>query len=154
MDYAFEVSGGQPLGDMPRIINSLSRSDCALLYHLAQLFAFEQFGDYVGRAFMYAQVVDNQNVRMIERRSRACLLFKAAQPILVICVIRRQDFDGDFTVEPCVARAINLTHAARAERRDDFVMIEACAGAYRHCVRSEEHTSELQSLRHLVCSLL
>src|SRR5262245_44289373 len=39
MDYAFEVSGGQPLGDMPRIINSLSRSDCALLYHLAQLFA-------------------------------------------------------------------------------------------------------------------
>src|ERR1035438_10713086 len=28
-----------------------------------------------------------------------------------------------------------------------------CRG-YRHCSRSEEHTSELQSLRHLVCRLL
>src|SRR5205814_9792928 len=28
------------------------------------------------------------------------------------------------------------------------------AQSRRHCVRSEEHTSELQSLRHLVCRLL
>src|SRR5262245_62599437 len=37
-----------------------------------------------------------------------------------------------------------IEHAARPYRQGDF------AGA----VRSEEHTSELQSLRHLVCRLL
>src|SRR5205814_10477878 len=35
----------------------------------------------------------------------------------------------------------------------DFVRVTA-AGALRREVRSEEHTSELQSLRHLVCRLL
>src|SRR5437899_8881541 len=31
---------------------------------------------------------------------------------------------------------------------------DACAGRPPHASRSEEHTSELQSLRHLVCRLL
>src|ERR1035441_10377396 len=60
-----------------------------------------------------------------------------------------------------VSRALDFAHAARAQRRDDFIGSEAGAGLHHgfsgvnfHMLeRSEEHTSELQSLRHLVCRL-
>src|ERR1035438_7264396 len=56
----------------------------------------------------------------------------------------------------------DVTDAARlADRQmgthDLFLtasLIEHSLGAYQDLVRSEEHTSELQSLRHLVCRLL
>jgi hypothetical protein len=37
----------------------------------------------------------------------------------------RQHLDGDLTVESCVARTVNLTHAAGADGRDDLVRAEA-----------------------------
>jgi hypothetical protein len=40
--------------------------------------------------------------------------------------------DGDDTIEPGVARLVDLAHAARAERREDFVRAEACAGSKGH----------------------
>ena len=33
----------------------------------------------------------------------------------------RQDFDRDVALQPRIARAIHLAHAARAERRNDLV---------------------------------
>ena len=45
MNDAFGMRGGQSFGDLPRIINHLSLNDCALVYQLAQFFAFEQLSD-------------------------------------------------------------------------------------------------------------
>src|SRR5438045_9549889 len=47
-----------------------------------------------------------------------------------------------------------LEAAGRVERRRAGPGQGAGAGAVHHGQRSEEHTSELQSLRHLVCRLL
>src|SRR2546425_9571124 len=44
--------------------------------------------------------------------------------------------------------------AAGDERRDDLVHVRADVEVPRHDGRSEEHTSELQSLAYLVCRLL
>src|SRR2546425_8605586 len=48
-------------------------------------------------------------------------------------------------------------HPASADQDDDFVRAESCArrdGHFFSLARSEEHTSELQSLAYLVCRLL
>src|SRR5262249_1459507 len=97
MDDAFGVSGGQPLGDLPSAIHRLSWSDRALFYQLAQLFAFEQFGDDIWRAFMFADVVNRDNVWVVERRGGAGFLLEAAQTVSVFGKLDGQDFDGDLS---------------------------------------------------------
>src|SRR5262249_49408965 len=136
MDDAFGMSGGQSLGDLPRVINGLSRSDWSLLYRRAQLFAFEQLGDEIGRAFILADVVNREDVRVIERRGCKRLLLEAAQAIRVLRARGGKDFDCHFAVDPRVAGAPDFAHGGGGERRDDFVMIEACASGNRHRVVS------------------
>ena len=46
--------------------------------------------------------------------------------------VRGQHLDGDLAFELSVARAIDLAHAARAQRRDDLVRSEHCARRQRH----------------------
>src|SRR5205814_8867413 len=51
--------------------------------------------------------------------------------------------------------ALEAKPQARRVSLDEALAIAACLGvAPVHLMRSEEHTSELQSLRHLVCRLL
>ena len=79
---------------------------------------------------------------MIERRGRERLLLETAQAIGIICKRSGQDFDGDFAVEPRVARASDFTHPARAQTRQDAVVIEARSSSERwfiHCVSSISH---------------
>ena len=46
--------------------------------------------------------------------------------------VLRQHLDRDVALEPRVARAVDLAHAARAERRQDLVRAEALAGSEGH----------------------
>ena len=50
--------------------------------------------------------------------------------------LRRQDLDGHGAIEPCIARAVDLTHAARTDRADDFIGAEASARIQSHEVES------------------
>jgi hypothetical protein len=54
----------------------------------------------------------------------AGLALEALAPIGIGCQIGRQDLDGDVAVQPRVARAIDLAHAAGTERGEDFVRAE------------------------------
>ena len=46
--------------------------------------------------------------------------------------VLREDLDGDVAVELRVARAVDLAHAARAERREDLVGTETGSGDESH----------------------
>ncbi len=46
--------------------------------------------------------------------------------------LRGEDLDGHFAIEPRIARAIYLAHAARADGGNDLVVSEAGAGRQRH----------------------
>src|SRR5262245_65050844 len=83
MDDAPGVSGRQSAGDLLSVINRLALRYRAFVELRSQFFAFQQFGDDVGRAFVNAQIVDKEDIRMIERRSSAGLLIKEAQPVHV-----------------------------------------------------------------------
>ena len=68
---------------------------------------------------------------MIERAGRPRFEFKATQTICVVGEVGGQNFDGDFAVKPCVFGTVNFAHPARAELRQDFVVIKL--SARRNC---------------------
>ena len=53
----------------------------------------------------------------------------------------RQDFESDKPIQPCVTRAIDLSHPARAKQREHLVSTETSAGRQRH--RNVGRTAEL-----------
>ena len=57
---------------------------------------------------------------MIQARDAASLTFEPRPGVRVTCQLRREDFDGDRAIEPCVARTIHLTHASGAEQFNDL----------------------------------
>jgi hypothetical protein len=61
---------------------------------------------------------------MIERGNGARFLLEAAETIGVMRERVGEDFEGDVASEASVAGAIDFTHPAGAERRDDFVRSE------------------------------
>ena len=71
-----------------------------------------------------------------------CGSFSAAIARLVLEALPRfgvgregpgKDLDGDRAIEPGVAPAVDLAHAASAERRDEFVRAESRACVKGHC---------------------
>ena len=72
-----------------------------------------------------ADVVERADVRMVERRDRPRLALEALADCGFGGELRRQHLDRDVAIEPRVAGAIHLAHAAGAEQRDDLVGPEA-----------------------------
>ena len=69
---------------------------------------------------------------MVERREHLRLALKACEPVGIAREELGKDLQRDVTIELRVARTIDLTHAARAECRDDLVGAEARTGGQRH----------------------
>jgi len=81
---------------------------------------------------MSADVMNNENVRMIERTRRTSFLLEAPQSICISRERRRQNLDRYVAPQSRITRAIDFTHPARAERGDDFVWTKSCTWRKRH----------------------
>ena len=79
-----------------------------------------------------AEVVNGEDVRMRQRGDRLGLALEARERGRIGGQVRRQDLDRDLAIERRVARAVDLAHAARAERGDDLVLSERCAAGEAH----------------------
>src|SRR5919201_1463403 len=66
-----------------------------------------------------------RDVGMIERREKFRFALEAGQAVRIVRECFRQDLDRDLALQPRIARAIHLTHAAGAEGRKDLVRAEA-----------------------------
>ncbi len=94
----------------------------------AQGLALEQLGHGVRDAAVRAEVEDREDVRMRQRGDGLGLALEPRERVGVRGQLRREDFDGDLPVELRVARAVDLAHPARAERREDLVGAELRSG--------------------------
>jgi hypothetical protein len=65
---------------------------------------------------------------MIERGGGLSFLLEAVKAIWILHNEGWQDLDGDVALELRIADAIDLTHAAGAERAENLVTINLCAG--------------------------
>ena len=81
------------------------------------------------------EAVDRADVRMVERREHPRFALEAREPLGIRREDVRQDLDRDVAPELRVARAIDLAHPARAERRKDSVWprpgVRRCPDAHR-----------------------
>ena len=61
---------------------------------------------------------------MLEGRDSSRFAFEAHLQIRIRRELRGQDLDSDVAIQPRIARAIHLAHAASADRRHYFVRSE------------------------------
>ena len=74
------------------------------------------------------QSVDAADISMIRGRERLRFPPKPREAIWIGGERVGQDLDRDGAIQLRVPRAVDFTHAAGAERRQDLVRAEACAG--------------------------
>ena len=108
-----------------------ARRELPARHALAQRLAVQQFRHHIRRGHAVdlggAYVVHGQDVRMIQRGRGPGFLFEARQPARVHQPAGHH-LDRHVASEPCIAGAIHLTHAARAQRRADLIRAEAVPG--------------------------
>ena len=99
---------------------SLLQRQRALGQTIGERLAVDQFHHHIAGP----DIEQCADVRMIQRSNGAGFAFEAGAEVFALRDVIRQDFDGDGAVQPGVAGFIDLTHAARAEGREDFVRAE------------------------------
>src|SRR6185436_914451 len=131
-DNAGAVRDGQRTGDLDPDGQRLVDRQRAFLEPGLQRFALEQLHHEVGGTLVLADVVQRADVLVGELGDRARLPIEALAELRVDRQRGGEDLDGDGTIEAGVAGAIDLAHAARAERGHDFVRAEAGSRIERH----------------------
>ncbi|HYM23527.1 MAG TPA: hypothetical protein VEU08_09970 [Vicinamibacterales bacterium] len=100
--------------------------------------SLDQLHDECWRTGGILEAMDVRDVGMIQRREEPGLPLEPREAFAITCDGTGQDFDRDVTIELRVAGAVDLTHAARTERRQDFINAEACASCERHVSETRE----------------
>ena len=103
------------------------RSARPALEAIGQRRPFDQFEHQRADPFGFFQPVNRADVRMIERGEQARFAREAGAAFRIGGEVRRQDLDRHVATELAVARAIDLAHAASAERGDDPCTVRAPA---------------------------
>ena len=126
MDNALLVGGGEATGDLLAVVDRFARSKWTIAQAVAERLAFQQFGDYIGRAMVSANVrftdiKDRKDVGVVEGGRGAGFLREALQAVGVGGKRRGQNLDGDVALQAGVAGAVHLAHSTCTERRLNFV---------------------------------
>src|SRR6185295_19355721 len=132
MDDGFGVGCCESARNLLGVINCLTLRNRSVIQLSAQFFALEQFGDNIGAVIVSPEVMNSEDVRMIQCRRCEGFLLEAAQPVFITCKRGWQYFDGDFAIQTSITGAIDLTHPARPEWRQNFIRSQLCAGLNGH----------------------
>ncbi len=114
-------------GDLESLVG-LERGAAAKGQAFSQRLPFEILQHQKVDAIVMADVEQRADVRMIERRDRARLAVEAFAQLRVGGERGGEDLDRHRAIEPRIPGAVDLTHAPRADERDDFISAEAYAG--------------------------
>ena len=106
----------QRVGDLHRVLKRPVDREWTLLQVTRQRLTLEILHHEEIDTILLADIVERANVRMIQRANGPRLTLKALAQIRVGRQVRRQDFDCDGPIKPCVSGLIDFPHAARAER--------------------------------------
>ena len=95
---------------------------------LGEILAFDQFHHEGLDAVCLLQPIEGRNVRMIQGGQCPGFARESGHAFGVGRECLRQNFDRHRALEPRIAGAIHLTHAARAEGGENFIRAESGAG--------------------------
>ena len=132
MDEAVFVRVRERVGDLSRDLDRLVCRHAAAGHAARERFAFQALHHEVVEAAVVPDIVNAADVGMLEARDRFRLATESFAQLRAHRAAAQHDLDGDRPIEPEIAGAIHLAHAAPAERLDDFVRPEPGAGRKRH----------------------
>jgi hypothetical protein len=78
-------------------------------------------------------VVDRDDVRMVESRSRLRLEDESPHPLLVLNELLRKHLQRDCAIEPFIDRFVHLSHSAGSEGRQNPVVRKRDTAIERGC---------------------
>ena len=136
MDNALAVRDRECIGDGDPDLENLAERHGTFTNTLGQGLAFEKLHDEVVGAGVRADVVEMADVGMIERGDGAGLALHALLEFGRVGEMCSENFNGYDAIEPSVAGAVDLAHAARSERRLNFIWSKFRAGSQRHVGRN------------------
>ena len=93
--------------------------------------ALDEFHDEELRSARFFKTVDRRDVGVIQRGEHVRLALEARDALRIVAEPVRDDLDCHVAAEFRVACAVNLAHAPGANKREDLVGAEACAGRQR-----------------------
>ena len=102
---------GERACDLRRHVERGGRRQRTLLETRAQGLSLHILGHHERTAVEFADVVDDDDVRMVERRGGARFLMKPL-PVDRIAQLAREELDGDRSIQFFVVREVDLAHAA------------------------------------------
>ena len=121
MNDATAVGFVEAIGDLRAELQDLVERQGTFFEALGEGLAFDAFHDEIVDAVLMADVVEHANVGMIEAGNGFGFAFETLLLHGIGRKMRGKNLDGDSAVEAGVARAIDFSHAASAEWREDFV---------------------------------
>ena len=135
MEHAAAMSFLQPFANLGSNAEHLVERQAAFVQAFSEGFALQILHDDVVGAVLLAHIVEMADVGMAERGDGSCFAVKSLPGFGTPGKMRGQNLDRDGAVEPRIARAIHLAHAACAERLDDFVRTEFGPRREPHALR-------------------
>ncbi len=127
MDDPLPMRLTQCVGDLDSVAQELVERQRSALEALRQGLAFHALHHQEVHAVLMPDVVQRADVRMIQTRDCLGLALEALAPFGIAGEVCGQDFDRHCSIQPRVARPVNFSHPARAQRRDDLVGTQFCA---------------------------
>ena len=103
----------------------LDRKLAFALQHGAERFAFDEFHDEIRLAFVVADEIDLDDVRIVERGHAARFAQEALLDRLVVRERIGKHLDRDVAVQRSLEALVDHAHAAASEFGDDVVVAEA-----------------------------
>jgi hypothetical protein len=128
VDDAGIVRGFERLRDLSRDRQRFIDRNGTTRDALGEIVALDEL-HHQRRAF---NAIDVRDVRVIQGRQHFGFTAESRQPLIIICDIVGQHFDGDVALQIRVARAIHLAHAARTEQRHHLVRAYSLARGKGH----------------------
>ena len=129
----FSWAAERPLRNLQRVVDGLPLRDRAGVELAAQRLAFQQLRDRIGGPVLGSEVVDREDVRMRQRRDRLRLALEPRQRVGSFATESGRTLIATSRSSFAVARPVDLSHPARAERREDLVRPEARSSSQSQC---------------------
>jgi hypothetical protein len=129
---AFLVRCGQPRSDLLGQIQRFLDRQGAALQEASEVRSLDELGGEETDAVRLPHIVERHDVWVVESGRGAGFHLETPQSLRFLSEIRRQYLDRNFAPEPRIPCAVDLPHAAPAERREDFVRAEAAPRGKSH----------------------
>ena len=130
---------GQTLGNLRGNFRCFSYWQHAGVKQLPHGLPFHQLHRDVVGGSVLPELINGNDVGVIEGRCRTRFTFEALQPAGVRGERRRQNLDGDTTLQARIPRPVYLAHSARAQRGDNLIRPEFGARKQHHGARLYPH---------------